>query len=416
MKKIFELAKPTIVLIGIIPFFSFKTTAQCDTPAYTSCSDLPDNAIPIDPTSSFGMNSGIYYYSGGAATLSISYYNGGTLVICGGPVSINGLNPGGNVIITAGSSLTINGSVNLQNSNKIFNMGSVTITGGMHVNGNGIVNDGMLTVGGEIRFNSGGRMCMASGAALSAGSIYNDQNNSVTVPSGNACISYSGSFGGNNPITNNPNLVICQASGASNPGNSSSGNATLISNCTNCAAPLSLTLVSFELERVAEGINIEWVTLDERNVAYYALEYADVSGKFQQIKTVNATIKSNHENQYSFLHENKKGGLHYYRLSEIDFSGNARVMETKVIEQVASSDFMLFPNPVNEGQETKIIYEPGESGVAYIEFYSPVGALIQHVPLDKHTSSYEVTLPKGQYIVRLVEDENTIRVKSLIVL
>lgn len=343
MKKIYELAKTTTLLIGIIPFFSFGTAAQCATPAYTSCSDLPGNAIQIDPTSSFGMNSGIYYYSGGAATLSINYYNGGTLVICGGPVNINGFNPGGSVIITEGSSLTINGNVYLQNNNKIFNMGNLTITGGIHVNSDGIINDGMLTVNGEIRFNGGGRMCMGSGAALSAGSVYNDQNNGVTVPSGNACISYSVSFGGNNPITNNPNLVICQAGGASNPGNSSAGNATLISNCSNCAAPLSLTLVSFELERVAEGIHIEWVTMDERNVAHYLLEHADMSGKFQEVKVVSANTKSSTENHYSFLHENKKGGLYYYRLSEVDFSGNTRIIETKVIEQVASSDFMLFP-------------------------------------------------------------------------
>lgn len=415
--KIFfhSFAKVNTFAVAFFSLITFKIAAQCATPAYTSCSNLPSGAIQISPNSSFGMNSGIYYYSGGATTLSISYYNGGTLIICGGPVSINGFNPGGDVIITSGSSLIINGSVNLQNNRKIFNMGNLTINGTIHVNSDGIINNGVIAVSGEMRFNSGGRMCMGTGAALNAGSVYNDQSNSITVPSGNACISYSNSFGGNNSVTNNSNLYLCQGNTASNPANSSKGNATLISNCTSCAVPLSLNLISFELETNLRNINLKWVTADERSISHFRIEHAGNDGIFKTVTTVEAAGTANEERTYSFIDENKEPGYHYYRLSEVDFSGKVTVLEIKGIELKAEHLFSVFPNPTQSGQSTTVLYTASESGNVYVEFFTPVGTLVQRLQLDTTTSNHSVNLPKGQYLVKLTENETLIETRSLIV-
>ncbi|MBX2948467.1 MAG: T9SS type A sorting domain-containing protein [Crocinitomicaceae bacterium] len=417
MKTIFQsLAKNSILFAVLALSFSFRIAAQCANPPYTSCSNLPGGSIQISPNSSFGMNSGIYYYSGGATTLSISYYNGGTLIICGGPVSINGFNPGGDVIITSGSSLIINGSVNLQNNNKIYNSGSLTINGNLTVNSNGIINNGLITVTGETRFNSGAKMCMGVNAALNSGSVYNDHPNSVTIPSGNACISYSGSFGGNNPVTNNAGLYICQGTTASDPSSIARGNATLVTNCTSCAFPLSVKLVSFELETAATDILLNWVTADERDVSYFLIEHAGSDGIFKQLSTVQATGLPNQENSYSFTDENKDPGYHYYRLSEVNYDGKVSILEIKSIELKADHVFKLFPNPTESGKATVIFYETANNGDTRVEFYTPVGNLVQRMQLNTATSSHEVSLPKGQYLVRLIENDVAVETRSLIVL
>lgn len=411
-----SLAKSGMLLVVFALALSFRIAAQCANPPYSSCSNLPNGSVQISPNSSFGMNSGIYYYSGGATTLSISYYNGGTLIICGGPVSINGFNPGGDIVVTPGSSLIINGSVNLQNNNKIYNAGSLTVNGNLTVNSNGIINNGLLTVTGETRFNSGGRMCMGANAALNSGSVYNDHPNSVTIPSGNACISYSGSFSGNNPVTNNSSLYICQGNTASAPSNTARGNATLVTNCTSCAFPLSVKLVSFELETAATGILLNWVTADERAVSYFLIEHAGSDGIFKQLSTVQATGLPNQENSYSFTDENKDPGYHYYRLSEVNHDGQVSILEIKSIELKADHVFRLFPNPTESGKTTVVFYEAAKNGEAHIEFYTPMGNIVQQLQLNAATSTHEVTLPKGQYLVKLVENNVAVEIRSLIVL
>lgn len=360
------------------------------------------------------MNSGIYYYTGGATTLNLQHFNGGTLIICGGPVTMNNFNTGGDVIITSGGTLITNGNINVQNSRRIYNMGSLTVNGNMNVNTDGIVNSGVITVTGEIRFNGGGRMCMNNGAVLSAGSVNNNQSNSISVPSGNACVSYSGSFGGNNPSTNTANLYICQQSGATNPSGSSAGSASVISNCSSCGVPLALDLISFDVFRNAKGVELKWTTANERNISHFTLEVAGEDGFFEHLSTVTPKGNGNVQTSYSYQDEQQRFGVTYYRLSEVDYSGNKVVLAVRTIS-VKNNSFILYPNPTNSGASTKISYQPNNNN-STVEFYSPVGKLVATIDMNTRSSFYEINLPKGQYIIRLTEDSKLISVEKLTVL
>lgn len=415
MKKICQtIAIKSLLFSAFLLFFSAKLIAQCAVAPYTSCSGLPSGSTQINPGSSFGMNSGIYYYTGGATTLNLQFFNGGTLIICGGPVTINGLNTGGDVIITSEGALITNGNVNVQNSRRIYNMGSLTINGNINVNTDGIVNSGVITVTGEIRFNGGGRMCMNNGATLSAGSVNNNQSNSISVPSGNACISYSGSFGGNNPSTNTSNLYICQQSGASNPSGSSAGSGSVISNCTNCAVPLSLDLISFDVFQNAKGIELNWTTANERNISYFIIEIAGEDGVFESLSAVESKGNENIQTNYSHQDEIQRFGVNYYRLSEVDYNGNQVALAVRTI-LTKNHPFIVYPNPTNAGASTKINYRPKNNN-SILEFYSPVGKLVATIDMNMNSSFYEINLPKGQYIIRLTEDSKLISVEKLTVL
>ncbi len=227
-----------------------------------------------------------YFFDGVGGTFSNISVNGGTLLLCGS-VSITNINVNsGNVVINAGASVTFNGNFNA-GTNNFFNAGNVVFnlnvavqgtntfvynaTGGtLTVNGTlAVFNSGLLINNGtatanDIIINSGAAICLGPNSTAHTASITNNQTNVVTVPTGSACVSYSNSFTGNNPITATSNLKICQMTGASAPVPAVPGAALITANCTNCTsllgAVLPLKLVSFKARHTAAHAELEWIT------------------------------------------------------------------------------------------------------------------------------------------------------------
>lgn len=190
-------------------------------------------------------------------------------------------------------------------------------------------------------------------------------------------------------------------------------------NCTSQPViVLATRLVSFDVNSDDnKNVILSWVTSSESGTSHYKIEHADESGIFEEIATVKATGFSNKVlNNYAFEHSNQKGGVHYYRISEVSTEGETNPLSLKAINLQSPSDITIFPNPAAEGNPVTIFYSAKkETNNAYIEFYSSIGNVVKRLPLNNENSTYRVELPKGHYITRLIEDSESVTVGKLTV-
>lgn len=308
-----------------------------------------------------------YFFNGVGGSFSNITVNGGTLLLCGS-VSISNINVNsGNVVINAGASVTFNGNFNA-GANNFFNAGTVVLnlnvaiqgtntfvyneTGGtITVNGTlAVFNSGLFINNGtatanDILINSGASICLGPNSTSHTASITNNQTNVVTVPTGTACVSYSNSFTGNNPITATSSLKICQMTGASAPVPAVPGAAVITANCTNCPGllgTLPLKLIYFKGRHTAEQAELEWTTAWEENVQSFIIERSKNGQAFEAIGEVKA---QNQPSTYTFTTSINTDS--YYRLKMVDIDGRSTYSSIVRIRSItAGLQLTVLSNPV----------------------------------------------------------------------
>lgn len=191
----------------------------------------------------------------GNLTLNQINLNGGTIIVAGGTLTINGsgtLNLNINVTIVNYGNLNINRDIQMQNSgNAIINATTaavirmsgykLTVTGSNTSSGNILINKGSIYLGTlEVTSNSNG-VCVGNQSILQTQNYINTKTNAITVePGAVAVLGVTGSGRNDAPLSASSNLRICKSSSATFSGSSSVGSATVYENCSSSAAALPL--------------------------------------------------------------------------------------------------------------------------------------------------------------------------------
>ncbi|MFT4061541.1 MAG: T9SS type A sorting domain-containing protein [Edaphocola sp.] len=239
---------------------------------------------------------------------------------------------------------------------------------------------------------------------------------SANVPSGTIYKAYSSS--GNGTMTSyatataSETNVVFSVNGSSYTGVPTSL-ATSAPNFTyvldvNGSSTLPLELISFTGKWAEDAVNLEWVTENEQNVAFYSIE-RQTEGEYREIATVSAANDS--KNTYSFKDEDldTEASNIYYRLRMVDRDGNYKYSEIVAVSIGASSAAVIkvYPNPVSDKLE---VYHSLVPSGTVINIFSANGrkVLSQTVPANERTTSIDVSaLPKGLYYVNFNNDNNT---------
>lgn len=337
-----------VFILVILLFQGQNIQAQCTPAGEPSGSCSGGNGAATNGQNINGGETYWYASSGSFTNLSI---NGGTLRVCG-DLTLNNLSyNSGTIIVEAGGSLIVEASLNLNGNTSITNygvlsfLGSVTMQNASNVivnksgatlnmqnfelqlnsNTSRVINEGMANMGTlRIQSNNGG-LCMGDNATLNAVDIFNNGPNSIEFPAGaNSCISFSGIAQLNQPVTNSDRVFICQATGATTTGGSDFGSATVITECTGCAAvALPAELVYFRGRKLREKALLFWHTLNELNNDYFEVERSEDGIHFQ---TVSQQVPGKGNGQvphhYQWVDPQPKQGVNYYRLKQVDTRQN----------------------------------------------------------------------------------------------
>ena len=256
------------------------------------------------------------------------------------------------VHFTISGSVTFNTSVGLQGTTPLaYNApgASITVNGTLAVFNTGTFYNNGIAIAQSVVLNTGAAVCLGDGSVGNVTNLQNNQTNSVSVPSGTACIHYTGSFNANNPaISAGGTLIICQDPAASPP-TGNIGSATVVTNCTSCPqAALPVVLISFAGTHSGTSVELQWTTALEDNLHYFAIQRSADGQTFQTVDTVAA------HGQPSTYHFTTSIDVNtWFRLQMIDRDGKYTYSPIVFVETTVTGS--QYVHPIQPGQAIPVV-------------------------------------------------------------
>lgn len=120
-----------------------------------------------------------------------------------------------------------------------------------------------------------------------------------------------------------------------------------VTNQDDDTTPLPLDLLSFEGEFDDGSVWLNWVTANERNVDYMAVERSFDGITYEQIGRISANNTETEIHQYAFEDERPAEGFNYYRLNTVDYDGSYELSSVVIVMATAREfEIKAYPNPV----------------------------------------------------------------------
>ena len=191
---------------------------------------------------------------------------------------------------------------------------------------------------------------------------------------------------------NNNNVILC--------GNDFAIDDIEIFHCvSNITLPLDL--LNFKGSRIATGINLEWITANEVNVASFSVERSSNGVSFASIRSVNALGMSG--NTYAIVDANPLSGRNYYRLKMMDKDGQYKYSQVVSLNwNVKDSKVLVFPNPTVDNRVGIELPQEWKSG-AEVTLINSNG---QQVLRKTYSNTSVINVPldgvsKGFYMIQI---------------
>ncbi|WP_430405651.1 T9SS type A sorting domain-containing protein [Fluviicola sp.] len=398
------------------------------------CTTLTNNA---------NVNSGQTYCYTGTGSLSGINMNGGTIIVCGS-LTITSMNfNAGTFYINSGSTLNFNtGGVNMGNAT-IVNYGTVTATGNVTMqpvtfynataastftvsgqltlnNSSLLVNNGSFSAGTLlIQTSSIPALCLGIGSQNSLGSLFNNSNNSISAPSGNACIYVSTqTYLNATSLSTSTTLQLCQAATSTIGGPGGVGAATVYLNCTICSASLPVELLNFDAQLIKRKTELTWETETEKNSAYFSVQRSQNGQDFTEIGQQTAAGNSTTLLNYKFTDKDTYYGVSYYRLKQVDTDGAYMLSSIRSVYNAPLELIGIFPNPV-EDDLNLIINSPRNMDIQLL-LYDNLGRLVKSEIIPVKTGYYSVsmdisTLDQAIYRLKIITEVANEQLESIFI-
>jgi len=167
-----------------------------------------------------------------------------------------------------------------------------------------------------------------------------------------------------------------------------------------CETPLPVTLINFNGSLKKDFVELSWITASENNNDYFKIQRSNDGIEFYQIGRVksqhsggNGTMKA----EYTFMDDNLREDLYYYRLAQVDINGTTTLSKIIVIKADFERNFkfVLYPNP-NKGEFTVDFSGLDNKHLVSIELRSMDGKKV-------YESSF--TLNSGSTSVQIVPED-----------
>lgn len=178
----------------------------------------------------------------------------------------------------------------------------------------------------------------------------------------------------------------------------------------NGGSPLPVTLLDFKAYASGASAQLEWVTTQEKNSDYFAIERSVDGRQYEAIGKVAAAGNSDKERRYSFADAGLVAGNYYYRLKLAD--KDASFTYSKVAEVNISSGagaVTLYPNPAGR-QGVTLSIKVAEATTGTIAVVNAEGGVIKVVNTsllknENHIKISTADLSSGVYFIQ-VKDGN----------
>ncbi|MFK8038290.1 MAG: DUF2341 domain-containing protein [Crocinitomicaceae bacterium] len=166
---------------------------------------------------------------------------------------------------------------------------------------------------------------------------------------------------------------------------------------SNLCWTLPVELTDFTAQEVNNiDAQLNWTTASEINNDYFVIEKSIDANSWFELARVKGAGTSFSTIDYSYIDENLKDKISYYRLKQIDFDGSSSLSKTESVTlKYLRNEFSVYPNPASNQVtiETK--------GAGTISIRSATGQIINQLIVNNSGSTIIniESLPKGIYFV-----------------
>jgi Secretion system C-terminal sorting domain len=183
---------------------------------------------------------------------------------------------------------------------------------------------------------------------------------------------------------------------------------------------LATGIVSFSANMVNCNTQVKWELGSTNALSNIAIQRSDDGINFKDIKTIIAN--NNGVAADNYLDENLASGTNFYRLVITDNDGRkilSKVVSVKNTCNTAKSSLVIYPNPVEKGNDINIRLESKTIGNTQISILNNMGQLLLTKTIitklgNNTTTIPSVSLTNGAYIVRIVLPNGETLIQKLI--
>jgi hypothetical protein len=174
----------------------------------------------------------------------------------------------------------------------------------------------------------------------------------------------------------------------------------------NCLV-LPVEFLSFEGKPNQRKVDLTWTTASERNSDYFEVQRSVDGENYEALGQVQAMGNSQNTTAYSFVDEAPYSGINYYRLKQVDMSGEA--METErisVLFRRVGMPIELYPNPAKES--ISVSFETAFEGAAQWRILDMSGRIVERgsTSVSNGTNRVDLSLNRvetGSYMLELLD-------------
>ncbi len=180
---------------------------------------------------------------------------------------------------------------------------------------------------------------------------------------------------------------------------------------------LPIELVEFKGELKGDKVLLDWTTASEENNKGFEIQKSKDGRSWENLGFVESQGNSFRSAHYDFADHHLAHGSNYYRLKQIDFSGEFSYSKVIVFEvnhpKANHLTLYIYPNP--SPNEVTISVEGITIPTEQVEVFNAQGQLVLNVPIQKNQKSYKInSLADGMYLVRLTAGGQRITKRMMI--
>lgn len=130
-----------------------------------------------------------------------------------------------------------------------------------------------------------------------------------------------------------------------------------------CSA-LPIGLLSFNADKTNDErkVVVTWVTSSEQDNDYFTIEKSKDGGTWEEVEKVASYGNSTTRQEYHIIDNEPFSGTSYYRLTQTDFNGEAKVFTPVSVTNEELEEIKIYPNPVKSDREIVLLFPESVKG------------------------------------------------------
>jgi hypothetical protein len=169
----------------------------------------------------------------------------------------------------------------------------------------------------------------------------------------------------------------------------------------NNEVPLPIELLSFTAECNEQNIILKWVTLTEKNNAYFTIEKSFDGLNWEIVAKINGSGNSYTPKEYQYKDKIVFNQTIYYRLKQTDFDGTYIYFNIIAVDcnQKMTKSLKVYPNPFNNELNIEIT---GNENEVFLEIFNTEGKVIYNSNFSQKTIISTENFSEGLYLIRVI--------------